>query len=216
MSLGALREARARVARAVRDEIRFDALRVLGGVFSRLLPQFSFNRARTVFLRATGLRIGTGSRIMGPLIITGPGDERDLFEIGEQSFVSGPLRVDLGASVRIGNGVQLGHDVFLLTINHEVGPPEHRCGRVISAPISIGDGVWIGSRAMILPGVSIGAGAIVAAGAVVSRDIAPNTLVAGVPARHIRDLLLGSELQPVNVSVPAPVPEPARKRQGSG
>jgi acetyltransferase-like isoleucine patch superfamily enzyme len=56
------------------------------------------------------------------------------------------------------------------------------------APIIIGDGVWIASRVTVLPGVFIGDGSVVAAGAVVSRDVAPNTMVAGVPARLVREL----------------------------
>ena len=56
------------------------------------------------------------------------------------------------------------------------------------APIVIGDRVWIGSNATVLPGVTIGDGAIVAAGAVVTKDVAPNTVVAGVPARLLRPL----------------------------
>lgn len=166
----------------------FDTRRVVGRTISHALPQFSFNRTRTAFLRATGVRIGTGSRIMGALDVTGPGDMRELFSIGDASFISCPLHVDLGAAVRIGDHVQLGHDVVLLTIDHKIGPSGGRCGGQAAAPIEIGDGVWIASRVTILPGVSIGRGAVVAAGAVVSRDVAPNTLVAGVPARLVRDL----------------------------
>jgi tetrahydrodipicolinate N-succinyltransferase len=58
----------------------------------------------------------------------------------------------------------------------------------VAAPISIGDGVWIGSRVTVLPGVSVGRGAVVAAGAVVTRDVAPDTLVAGIPAVVVKHL----------------------------
>jgi maltose O-acetyltransferase len=178
-----------RVARAWLDETAsFETRRVVGRAISGVLPQFSFNRARTIALRATGVRIGKGSLIMGMLDVTGPGDMRELFSIGNMTLISCPLHVDLGAAVRIGHRVQLGHDVVLLTIDHQIGPPEDRCGERRAAPIVIGDGVWIASRVTVLPGVSIGHGAVVAAGAVVSRDVPPNTLVAGVPARFVRHL----------------------------
>jgi maltose O-acetyltransferase len=177
-----------RMAEAWVDETSFNAGRVVGRTISHALPQFSFNRTRTLVLRATGMKIGVGSRIMGPIDVTGPGVMRELFSIGDMTFISCPLRVDLGAPVRIGDRVQLGHDVALLTANHRIGPPHDRCGGLVAAPIVIGDGVWIASRVTVLPGVTIGNGAVVAAGAVVSRDVAPNTLVAGVPARWVRDL----------------------------
>jgi maltose O-acetyltransferase len=73
-------------------------------------------------------------------------------------------------------------------MDHEMGPSASRCGRLVAAPIEVGDGVWLASRVTILPGVAVGKGAVVAAGAVVTHDVAPDTLVAGVPARFVRDL----------------------------
>jgi len=125
---------------------------------------------------------------MGPLNVTGTGRLAELFSIGDDTFVTGPLHVDLGAAVRIGDRVRLGHHVALLTVDHEIGPAEQRCGDVLMAPVIIGDGVWLASYVTILPGVSVGNGSIVAAGAVVTHDVPPNTLVAGVPARVVREL----------------------------
>ncbi|HEV3191817.1 MAG TPA: DapH/DapD/GlmU-related protein [Polyangiaceae bacterium] len=125
---------------------------------------------------------------MGAVEVTGPGSVVELFSVGEDCSITGPLHVDLGAAVVIGNRVRLGHQVALLTMDHEMGPSESRCGRLVAAPIAIGDGVWIASRVTILPGVTIGKGAVVAAGAVVTHDVAPDTLVAGVPARLVRKL----------------------------
>jgi len=125
---------------------------------------------------------------MGPLDLTGTGRLAELFSIGDDTFVTGPLHVDLGAAVRIGDRVRIGHHVALLTVDHEIGPSEQRCGNVLVAPVIIGDGAWLASRVTILPGVSVGNGSIVAAGAVVTHDVPPNTLVAGVPARVVRDL----------------------------
>jgi acetyltransferase-like isoleucine patch superfamily enzyme len=177
-----------RVAAACQDEASFDARKVLARSVSSLLPQFRFCRTRTALLRALGIRLGKGAAVLGPINVTGSGDVTELLHIGERSYVSGPLHIDLGAHVHIGKGVRFGHDVLLLTFDHEIGPSEYRCGRLLAAPIRIGDGVWIGSRATVLPGVTIGNGVVVAAGALVTRDILPNTLVAGVPARCVRQL----------------------------
>jgi len=155
---------------------------------ANVLPQFLFNYTRTWILRAGGLSIGPDSLVMGHLVVTGPGDWRKLISIGEKTMITGPLYVDLGAAVRIGSLVRIGHDAMLLTVGHEIGSPILRCGPQSMAPIEIGDGAWLASRVTILPGVCVGAGAVVAAGAVVTKDVPPNTLVGGVPAKPIRDL----------------------------
>jgi acetyltransferase-like isoleucine patch superfamily enzyme len=176
------------------DEVGFDVPNTMGKVVSRALPQFSFNRTRTAVLRALGIRIGARSLIMGPLDLTGAGMRVGRLSIGEDTFITGPLHVDLGGSVRIGNWVRIGHHVVLLTQNHEIGPPDFRCGSTVMLPIDIGDGAWIASRVTILPGVSIGKGAVVAAGAVVTRNVAPHTFVAGVPAKFVRNLEVGGSI----------------------
>jgi maltose O-acetyltransferase len=178
----------ARLAQAWVEETAFDSRKVAASIVSRALPQFSFTRLRTLALRAAGARLGRGSAVLGPIDFTGLGDVRELFSIGEDTLVSGPLRVDLGAAVTIGSRVQIGHDVLMLTVEHEIGPSRARCGRRRAAPIVIRDGAWIASRVTLLPGVTVGEGAVIAAGAVVTEDVAPNTLVGGVPARPLRVL----------------------------
>ena len=180
-----------RVLRAAQSEVKplVDApLQVLMQMAAAPLPQLSFNRTRTALLRAGGLRIGKGSQIMGQVVITGHGIWSELFEIGSRTYITGPLRVDLAERVTIGDCVNIGHSVTLLTVDHEIGPAERRCGFLESGPIVIQSGVWIAANVTILPGVTIGESSVVAAGALVTRDVAPNTLVAGVPARVIRHL----------------------------
>jgi len=152
------------------------------------LPSSAFFRTRTAMLRAAGVRIGKHALIQGKLRLTGPGNPCELLHIGESTLITGGLHVDLGAAVRIGKMVRIGHDVSLLTINHDVGPPYLRAGTSFSAEIVIGDGAWLASRCTVLPGVTVGAGSIVGAGSMVTRDVPPHTLVAGVPARVIREL----------------------------
>ena len=78
--------------------------------------------------------------------------------------------------------------VLMNTSSHEIGDSTRRAGRFRTAPISIGDGVWIGANVVIDPGVSIGSGVVVASGAVVTSDCLPDGLYAGVPAVRKKDL----------------------------
>ena len=92
------------------------------------------------------------------------------------------LRLECYRSVRIGYGVAIGPEVMIRdSDNHSVD------GKPSTAPVVIGNHVWIGARAIILKGVTIGDGAVIAAGAVVSRDVPAGALAGGVPARVIRE-----------------------------
>lgn len=88
--------------------------------------------------------------------------------------------------ITIDDGALIGHNVVLATLNHDPNPAARR--DMHPRPIHIGKNVWIGAGAVILPGVTVGDNAIVAAGAVVSRDVEPGTVVAGVPARKIKNI----------------------------
>jgi acetyltransferase-like isoleucine patch superfamily enzyme len=91
------------------------------------------------------------------------------------------------APIDIADGVMIANRVNLVTSGHPVEPSERRAS-ITAEPITIETNVWIATAATILPGVTIGADSVVAAGAVVTRDVAPATLVAGVPARVVREL----------------------------
>jgi maltose O-acetyltransferase len=85
-------------------------------------------------------------------------------------------------SLRTGNDVSIGPEAAILTLSHD---PQSSEFADKGGEVKIGDRVWIAYRAIILPGIEIGEGAIVAAGAVVTRDVAPFSIVAGVPARPV-------------------------------
>jgi maltose O-acetyltransferase len=108
--------------------------------------------------------------------------------IGPDCWINHRCYFDTRGRIEIGRDTGLAPEVMLCTSTHDVGPPERRYGTYVQAPIVIQRGVWVGTRATILPGVTIGDGCVIAAGAVVREDCAPNGLYGGVPARRIRDL----------------------------
>jgi len=77
---------------------------------------------------------------------------------------------------------------MVLTSTHELDLPEHRAGKIVTTPVSIGEGAWLRARSVILPGVKVGAGAVVEAGAVVNKDVEPNSRVSGIPAAKLETL----------------------------
>lgn len=106
--------------------------------------------------------------------------------IGENVFINACCHFQNHGGVTIGDGCQIGHNVVFATLNHGLSPETRR--HTYPAPITLGRNVWIGSNATILQGVSIGDNAVVGAGAVVTKDVAANTVVAGVPARYIKSI----------------------------
>lgn len=107
--------------------------------------------------------------------------------LGDRSQLGHCSRID--HDVEIGNDVMMGPDVVIMSISHETarpGIPMIQQGAVERKPVRIGNDVWIGTRAIILPGVRIGDGAIIGAGSVVTRDVPALAVVGGVPARVIK------------------------------
>jgi maltose O-acetyltransferase len=143
------------------------------------VPNFVASRGRTAALRAAGIEIGKSTVFFGLPTLLGSGDVTSRLRIGQYcGFNKGSL-FDLEAPVTLGDHVAVGHDVMFLTRTHSVGPAVQRAGDVVCAPITIGDGVWLGARSVVMPGVTIGAGSVIGAGIVVSQDIAENTLFVG-------------------------------------
>ena len=107
--------------------------------------------------------------------------------IGANVFINqGCHFMDMGG-ITIGDDVMIGPKVNLVSAGHPVSPSERRNG-IVAKPITIGNTVWIGAAATILPGVTVGDDAVIAAGAVVSRDVPAGTMAAGVPARVLKQL----------------------------
>ena len=104
--------------------------------------------------------------------------------VGKNVFINTGCRFQDQGGIRIGDHVLIGHNVVLATLNHDFAP--YNRATMHPAPIHIEDRVWIGANATVVPGVTIGENSIVAAGAVVTKDVPPNTIVGGVPAKVLK------------------------------
>ena len=109
-------------------------------------------------------------------------------EIGERTLVNFGCSLVATELVRIGADCHIGPYTMMLDNDFHRVEPERRLERPPSAPINVEDNVWLGARVIVMPGVTIGKDSCVGAGSVVTADVAPRTLVAGVPARIIREL----------------------------
>lgn len=96
-------------------------------------------------------------------------------KVGKNVFINSGCRFQDQGGITIGDGVLIGHNVVLATLNHDIDPRKR--SNMYPAPITIGHNVWIGANATVVPGVNIGDGAIIAAGAVVTKDVPPNVIV---------------------------------------
>lgn len=157
-------------------------------LFVSLLPHNSLCRVRTLFYRLAGFKIGKSALILGKLTLTADGRLQPMLSIGRGSRINTPLFAELNARIDIGERVSIGHHVVFVTSDHDTSNPADRAGKSIAKGITIEDGAWIGARATILPGVTIGRGSVVAAGSLVTQSVPANKLVGGVPARAVKAL----------------------------
>lgn len=155
------------------DGLLFIANRVISHIpshfvrifFYRHVMKFSIGRSSHIFMDAWFDAKGRGSFVMG-----------------DHSVVNQNCRLDNRGSIVIGNGVSISAEVTILTADHDLQSPSF-AGRV--RQVSIGDYVFIGTRALVLPGIAVGTGAAIAAGAIVTKDVPEFSIVAGCPAKQI-------------------------------
>lgn len=136
---------------------------------------------RVYYRKIMGLSIGTDTHLSMKLFMTGY-HSRCQIVIGNNCVINREVYLDGRAGVQIGNNVNVSFQVCLLSLHHDHNNPDFSS---IGAPVVVQDHAWIGARAIILPGVTIGEGAVVAAGAVVTRSVPNYAVVGGVPARII-------------------------------
>ena len=155
----------------------------IGGILSYLynawVGKMPFACIRLAYLKIWLGRVGRNSGVqMGCRFLNG----RKVF-LGERNVINfGCLLDGRKYFIRIGNNVSIGPEATMLTLGHD---PRSAIFADRGGDITIGDRAWIGYRAIVLPGVTIGEGAVVGAGSVVSKDVLPYTIVAGNPAREI-------------------------------
>lgn len=135
---------------------------------------------REIMGKLTGKKIDDSFRLFPPFYT----DFGKNITIGKDVFINSGCHFQDQGGIKVGDGVLIGHNVVLATINHDLDPKENRKNHY--APITIGTHVWIGSNATILPGVTLGDWAVVAAGAVVTQDVPPGAVVGGVPAKILK------------------------------
>ncbi len=141
-------------------------------------------QARLAVLRELVGSLGEGAEIRPPLRC----DYGYQMHIGARTFINyGAVFLDV-AMITIGEDVQVGPNVQFLTATHPVEAAARRAKWESAKPITIGDNVWLGGGAIILPGISIGENTVVGAGAVVTKDLPANVIAVGNPARVIRPL----------------------------
>ena len=137
---------------------------------------------RALLSRLFGHDVDSSLRVFPPFYT----DFGKNIHIGKNVFINACCHFQDHGGVTLGDGCQIGHNVVFATLNHGMAPEDR--GTTYPAPIRLGKNVWVGSNATILQGVSIGDNSIVAAGAVVTRDVPENVIVAGVPAKIIKTI----------------------------
>lgn len=166
---------------AVRNPMAIKASLGFSGVV-RLLEQLEGDGAIAI-LRGAGAEVGVGARISRNLIVHNADDDFHHLRIGNKCHVGRQVFLDLADTITVGDRVTISMRVMMLT-HTNVGDSMCALPRKL-APITIGDDVYIGAGAILLPGVNLGPGSIIAAGAIVTRDVDPGSMVAGSPARSL-------------------------------
>lgn len=192
--VGAAADGRPRGSLAQRAEEIRGVLRLIAG-FGR--AQLLRVRGGTVGRR---VRLGRSVRVDRPWAVT-VGERAEIeagvwfkvvadeakVEVGPYTFIGRGAEIDVRSAVSIGAHVLIAPGVFITDHSHLMEGTGHIDGQgCVAAEVVIGDGAWLGARCVVLPGVHVGRGAVVGAGAVVSRDVPDWSIVAGVPARILR------------------------------
>jgi maltose O-acetyltransferase len=154
----------------------------LADEYNRLAPRDP-DAAREVLMTLLG-GLGEEASVRAPIYV----DYGEHLTIGARTFVNfGLVALDV-APIAIGDDCQVGPNVQLLTAYHPTEPEPRRAKLEAAAPITIGDNVWLGGGAIVLPGVTIGDNSVVGAGAVVTEDVPADVVAVGNPARVVRSL----------------------------
>ena len=155
------------------------------GLTERLnrIPYDQREAIRDTWMELTGAAVDEAFHLIPPLY----SDHGLNIRVGRNVFINQACMLNDIGGIEIGDDVMIGPRVSLLTTGHPLDPGRRR-RQIVAAPIAIERNVWLGAGATVLQGVTVGSDAVVAAGAIVTRDVPPRTLVAGVPARVLREI----------------------------
>jgi acetyltransferase-like isoleucine patch superfamily enzyme len=137
-------------------------------------------RVRELLAQLTGKEIDDSVTVFPPF----SADFGKNISLGKRIFINSGCKFQDQGGVTIGDDCLIGHNTVLATLNHDLSPS--RRADMHPAPIVIGQNVWIGSNVTVLPGVTIGDNAVLAAASVVTKDVPENSVVVGSPARVVR------------------------------
>ena len=156
-----------------------EARKITARINSGWMPD---NESRKLMGELTGETIKPGFRLFPPFYT----DFGKNIHFGKNVFVNSCCCFQDQGGIFIGDNTLIGHQTVIATINHGLKPADR--GTCYCKPVHIGKNVWIGANVKILPGISVGDNAILGAGAVVTKDVRPNEIVAGVPASHLGEV----------------------------
>jgi len=171
------------------SEIFAEALKLLRGMFVKARfescgPLFRAGRGVRILKRDASITAGRKVQLHRNVKLSAWGGScHAVLKIGDNTSIGDRTEVHAGRSVEIGSGCNIAWDVCIMDRDY------HKFNSAVEEirPVKIGDNVWIGCNSLILKGVTIGEGAVVAAGSVVTKDVAPGTLVGGNPARVLKE-----------------------------
>jgi maltose O-acetyltransferase len=182
-----------RSVKSIREEAigfhpRLVALNLAGAVLNR---GDAASQTRARLMVRSGFDIGEGTAFVEVPRLSGRAGLVDRLHVGRHCYVDVECIFDLEERITLEDKVTIGPGVMILTSTHELSSAVHRAGPVTRAPVTIREGAWLRARSIVLPGVTVGEGAIVEAGAVVNKDVAPHCRVGGIPATQLE--VLGGE-----------------------
>lgn len=178
-----------RTQAAIQEDILAHNWRLIFCVMlAKFLPKNTFLRLRRRLLKFGGVTINERTVFMDIPEFSGGPKSIESLTFGSNCFINIGCLFDLSSEIQIEDNVYFGHRVMLITSKHDFSRSAQRGGMLTGDSIKIEHGAWIGAGSTVLPGVTVGQGSVIAAGSVVSKNVLPNTIVGGVPAKLIREL----------------------------
>lgn len=163
----------------VRNKLGRLCWNVFSALFFRPLAGPVFRYWRSFLLRLWGAKVGRRCAVSASAKIWAPWN----LELGDYVAVGARAEIYNVAKIAIGSNVTISQDAYLCTASHDISKLKKP---LFFSPISVGDSAWVAAKAIVLPGVTIAEGSVVAAGAVVTKDVEPWTVVGGNPAKVIK------------------------------